>query len=79
MTSEFEKPRKFRDRSKTHTRPTVFKEDELHHPVHRPYERDNSSWRRNITIDGRGDYEDGDSGTDEAKCPLDTSDEGNGD
>lgn len=63
--TEFEKPRKFRNRKKVHV-----KEEELHHPVHKPYERD-TSWRRHIIV---GDYSDDaiNDGSDEAEQQRDT-------
>lgn len=52
--TEFDKPRKYRNPNKDKK---THKDEDLHHPIHKPYERD-TSWRRNIIIDGRGDYED---------------------
>lgn len=64
----YEKPRKFRDRSKKRRGDVVEKD----HPVHRPYEREHKNWTHNVMVDGLGDEADDD--TDpcrEGRCSCD--------
>lgn len=50
-----QKPRTFRDRKKDYARKQKFKENELHHPLHEPYKRDNTNLKHSVVIDGRGE------------------------
>jgi len=59
----FQKPKTFRDRKKHPSKKQQREEqagriDELHHPAHKPYEREKTNWTHNVMVDGLGD-EDG--------------------
>lgn len=53
----YEKPRVFRDRKKT-SKKLPLEQQELHHPAHKPYERERTNWTHNVVVDGLGE-EDG--------------------
>ena len=48
---EFCKPKTFRDRKKDYSRKMKYKDNEMEHPVHQPYERD-KEWKKMVEDEG---------------------------
>lgn len=58
FSPEFNKPKVFRDRKKHPSKKEVLsRTDELHHPAHRPYEKEHKNWTKEALLYAEDDFD----------------------
>lgn len=50
VNNEYNKPKTFRNRKKDYARKNRFSEEELAHPVHRPYHKEHKNWTKEALL-----------------------------